>query len=90
MEQITEAAGIARTIVHRRFASRDALVDAMAAWAMRRFAEAVEPAWTTTTTAPALVTLHQATANVLRVKIDWGYVMSLAASAPCCTVSAIS
>jgi AcrR family transcriptional regulator len=79
MEQIAEAAGVARTTVHRRFASRDALVDAMAAWATRRFAEAVESAYTTT--APALVTLHQVTANVLRVKIDWGYAMSRTAPA---------
>ncbi|MEN3615652.1 helix-turn-helix domain-containing protein [Plantactinospora sp. ZYX-F-223] len=78
MEQIAEAAGVARTTVHRRFASRDALVDAMGAWATRRFAEAVESAYTTT--APALVTLHQVTANVLRVKIDWGYAMSRTAS----------
>ena len=80
MEQIAEAAGVARTTVHRRFASRDALVDAMAAWATRRFAEAVESAYTTT--APALVTLHQVTASVLRVKIDWGYAMSRTASDP--------
>ncbi|MGN9788697.1 TetR/AcrR family transcriptional regulator [Nonomuraea sp. ZG12] len=79
MEQIAEAAGVARTTVHRRFASRDALVDAMAAWATRRFAEAVDAAYTTT--APPLVTLHQVTANVLRVKIDWGYAMSRTASA---------
>ncbi|MFG3705862.1 hypothetical protein ACGF7U_14170 [Micromonospora sp. NPDC047670] len=46
----------------------------MAAWATRRFADAVESAYTAT--APALVTLHQVTANVLRVKIDWGYAMS--------------
>ncbi|MFD0746621.1 TetR/AcrR family transcriptional regulator [Phytohabitans flavus] len=74
MEQVAEAAGVARTTVHRRFTSRDALIDAMAAWATRRFAEAVESAYTTT--APVPVTLHQVTANVLRVKIDWGYAMS--------------
>jgi AcrR family transcriptional regulator len=74
MEQIAEAAGVARTTVHRRFTSREALVDAMSAWATRRFAEAVESAYTTT--APVLVTLHQVTANVLRIKIDWGYAMS--------------
>lgn len=50
----------------------------MTAWATRRFAETVESAYTTT--APALVTLHQVTANVLRVKIDWGYAMSRTAS----------
>ena len=47
---------------------------------MEQIAEAVESAYTTT--APALVTLHQVTASVLRVKIDWGYAMSRTASDP--------
>jgi AcrR family transcriptional regulator len=78
MEQIAEAAGVARTTVHRRFASREALVDAMAAWATRQFAEAVEAAHPDTT--PPLVALYQVTANVLRVKRDWGFAMSRALS----------
>lgn len=79
MEQIAEAAGVARTTVHRRFASREALVDAMAAWATRRFAEAVDSAHPDTT--PPLVALYQVTASVLRVKLDWGFAMSRALSA---------
>ncbi|MCG5214381.1 TetR/AcrR family transcriptional regulator [Streptosporangium sp. KLBMP 9127] len=79
MEQIAEAAGVARTTVHRRFASRDALVDAMTAWATRQFATAVEAQYSTT--APPLVALYQVTASVLRVKIDWGFAMSRASSA---------
>jgi AcrR family transcriptional regulator len=76
MEQIAEAAGVARTTVHRRFASREALLDAMAAWATRKFAEAVESARPETT--PPLVALYQVTASVLRVKSDWGFAMSRA------------
>ncbi|MEU0570738.1 helix-turn-helix domain-containing protein [Nonomuraea sp. NPDC005983] len=78
MEQIAEAAGVARTTVHRRFASREALVDAMIGWATRRFAAAVEAAHPEST--PPLVALYQVTANVLRVKIDWGFAMSRALS----------
>lgn len=78
MEQIAEAAGVARTTVHRRFASREALVDAMSAWATRQFAEAIDAA--RADTAPPLVALYQATANVLRVKSDWGFAMSRAPS----------
>ncbi|MFF1395681.1 TetR/AcrR family transcriptional regulator [Streptomyces sp. NPDC058287] len=73
MEQIAEAAGVARTTVHRRFASRDALITALATWATQRFHEAVEAA--RPDTAPPAIALYQVTANVLRVKIGWGFAM---------------
>ncbi|MCP2341754.1 TetR/AcrR family transcriptional regulator [Actinomadura rupiterrae] len=78
MEQIAEAAGVARTTVHRRFATREALIDALAVWATRRFADAVEAAHPDT--APPLVALYQTTANVLGVKVSWGFAMSRASS----------
>ncbi|MEU7577286.1 helix-turn-helix domain-containing protein [Streptomyces sp. NPDC041068] len=74
MEQIAAEAGVARTTVHRRFTSRDALVDALTAWATRQFHEAVTSA--RPDSAPPLIALYQATANVLRVKISWGFAMS--------------
>ena len=79
MEQIAEAAGVARTTVHRRFATREALIDTLAVWATRRFAAAVDAAHPDT--APPLVALYQTTANVLGVKTSWGFAMSRASSA---------
>ncbi|GAB3974406.1 TetR/AcrR family transcriptional regulator [Actinoallomurus acanthiterrae] len=79
MEQIAEAAGVARTTVHRRFATREALIDTLAAWATQRFAAAVDAAHPDT--APPLVALYQTTANVLGVKTSWGFAMSRASSA---------
>ncbi|MFJ5262531.1 TetR/AcrR family transcriptional regulator [Streptomyces sp. NPDC088387] len=81
MEQIAEAAGVARTTVHRRFASREALITALAAWATQRFYEAVDSA--RPETSPPAVALYQVTANVLRVKIGWAFAMdALPADAP--------
>ncbi|MGW0735171.1 TetR/AcrR family transcriptional regulator [Streptomyces sp. NPDC002851] len=73
MEQIAGAAGVARTTVHRRFASRDALITALAAWATQRFHDAVQAA--RPETAPPAVALYQVTANVLRVKVGWRFAM---------------
>ncbi|MET7479129.1 helix-turn-helix domain-containing protein [Streptomyces sp. NPDC005648] len=66
MEQIAEEAGVARTTVHRRFASRQALIEALAASAKQQLMESVEDAHMDT--APPLVALHRVTANVLRIK----------------------
>ncbi|MFD9355721.1 TetR/AcrR family transcriptional regulator [Streptomyces sp. NPDC060031] len=73
MEQVAEAAGVTRTTVHRRFANRQALVDALAAEGALKLAEAIEDGHPET--APPLVALHRATANVLRVKGAWGFAL---------------
>lgn len=74
MEQVAEAAGVARTTVHRRFATREALLDELTGWAARQFAEAVDSARPDAT--PPLVALYQVTANVLRVKTSWSFAMN--------------
>ncbi|MFD4522422.1 TetR/AcrR family transcriptional regulator [Streptomyces sp. NPDC058470] len=73
MEQIAEAAGVARTTVHRRFASRQALIEALAESAVRQLVRAIDDARPETT--PPLVALHRVTANVLRIKGAWSYAL---------------
>lgn len=76
LEQVAEAAGVARTTIHRRFANRQALVDALALAAAAQLREAVDAAHPDT--APPLVALHQATANVLRTKRSWSFALEQA------------
>jgi AcrR family transcriptional regulator len=73
IEQIAEAAGLARTTIHRRFASRQALIEALADTAVEQLAAAIEEG--RPETAPPLVALHQITVNVLRTKISWRYAL---------------
>lgn len=77
MEQIAAAAGVARTTIHRRFASRQALIEALASTAARQLADAVDDG--RPDTAPPLVAMHRITANVLQVKGAWAFALELPA-----------
>ena len=74
MEQIAEAAGLTRITVHRRFANRQALLEALAVSAKQQLLAAIEEA--RPDSAPALVALYRVTANVLRVKGAWRFTLS--------------
>ncbi|PPK71269.1 helix-turn-helix domain-containing protein [Actinokineospora auranticolor] len=74
MEQIAEAAGVARATVHRRFTTRQALLDAMATDVVRQLDALIDEA--RPETAPPLVALHRITAGVLRVKLAWPFAMA--------------
>ncbi|MEV0639067.1 helix-turn-helix domain-containing protein [Streptomyces sp. NPDC050619] len=73
MEQIAEAAGLTRITVHRRFANRQALLEALAVSAKQQLIEAIEDA--RPDAAPALVALYRVTANTLRVKSTWRFTL---------------
>lgn len=73
VEQIAEAAGLARTTVHRRFASRQAIIDALAVSAKRELADSIQEAHLLH--APALVALHRTTEHVLRIKGKWRFTL---------------
>lgn len=77
MEQIAVAAGVARTTIHRRFANRQALIEALASSAARQLAQAVDDG--RPDTAPPLVAMHRITANVLQVKSAWTFALELRA-----------
>lgn len=73
MEQIAEAAGLTRTTVHRRFANRQALLEALTLAAKQQLIDAIDDA--RPDSAPALVALYRVTANVLRVKSSWRFTL---------------
>ncbi len=74
IEQIAEAAGLTRITVHRRFANRQALLEALSVSAMQQLLEAIQEA--RPNSAPALVALYRVTANVLRVKSAWRFTLN--------------
>ncbi|AHH99992.1 hypothetical protein GCM10010174_05010 [Kutzneria viridogrisea] len=71
LQQIAEVAGVARTTVHRRFATREALIEAMNAAMLEQIEEAIDAA--RPRTAPVQVGLHAVTANLIRVKSSWRF-----------------
>ncbi len=71
LDEIATEAGVARTTIHRRFATRDQLLTTLDRWAVRRIIDAVDAA--DPDTAPPYVALYQATANVLRIKINQAF-----------------
>ncbi|MFF1571297.1 TetR/AcrR family transcriptional regulator [Leifsonia sp. NPDC058292] len=73
IEQIAVAAGVARTTIHRRFASRQALIEALTLSAAQQLALAVEDGRPATT--PPLVAMYRITANVLQVKGAWTFAL---------------
>jgi AcrR family transcriptional regulator len=77
MEQIAKAAGLTGRTVHRRFANRQALLEALAVSAKQQLIDAIEDA--RPDVAPALVTLYRVTANALRVKNSWPFTLDHAA-----------
>lgn len=69
LEAVAQAAGVARTTVHRRFSSRDDLRDALVDVVNGKLREVLTSA--NVRTAPPLVALYQLTVATLDLKVDW-------------------
>lgn len=69
LEEVAKTAGVARTTVHRRFTSREALREALAQQLDEKLRHALSAA--DVRTAPPLVALYQLTVATLELKSDW-------------------
>jgi AcrR family transcriptional regulator len=78
LERIADVAGVARATLHRRFSSRTALLDALAAQLNGRYLHAL--AETRVQTAPPLVALRRLTEIVFDLKLSHRFAVSLTAA----------
>jgi AcrR family transcriptional regulator len=74
LEKIAAAAGVARTTLYRRFATREALINAMSELAMMEVERAVDEG--RPETAPPMVAFHEITANLIEIKSGWRFTMN--------------
>lgn len=78
LERIADAAGLARATVHRRFASRTALLDALAEQLSQRYLLGLAQA--RVKTAPPLIALHRLTEIVFDLKLSHRFAVQLTAA----------
>jgi AcrR family transcriptional regulator len=76
LEKIAAQAGVARTTLYRRFATREALVAAMSELAMMEVEQAIDEG--RPETAPPMVAFHEITANLIEIKSGWRFTMNQA------------
>jgi len=77
LERIADEAGLARATVHRRFANRKALLEALAGQLNERYLVALEQA--RVRTAPPVVALHRMTESVFELKVSHWFILALTA-----------
>ncbi|GAA1596632.1 TetR/AcrR family transcriptional regulator [Actinoplanes couchii] len=82
LERIADAAGLARATVHRRFASRQALLGALVDQLNERYLISLTQA--RVETAPPVVALHRVAEAVFALKISHRFVMDLTADPDNC------
>jgi AcrR family transcriptional regulator len=75
LEKIADAAGLARATVHRRFASRKVLIDALSERFNDRYRHGIDQA--RVGTAPPLVALHRLTESAFELKVNYRLVIDL-------------
>ncbi|MEV8406813.1 TetR/AcrR family transcriptional regulator [Streptomyces niveus] len=75
LERIAEAAGLTRVTIHRRFSSRQALIDALSARLNEQYLLALKQA--RAETAPPAVALHRLTEIIFELKISHRFTMDL-------------